>query len=647
MKKVLSLVLCLILALSMFAIVPMTASAAEEELSPTGATSGKTGNCTWSLDGTVLTISGNGSMGHYGASFGAAPWGTAITRVVIKNGVTNIGNFAFINCEKLSSVVIPGSVTKIGMSAFAGCKSIKSFTIPDTVTEVRASAFSGCSGLENLTIGSSVTSDLYGMFDGCSSLKSITVSANNKFFDSRDNSNAIIQTKTNSLVLGCKNTVIPNSVTDIGNFAFYGCSNLVSINIPDSVTSIASGAFNGCSGLSSITVSSGNPVFDSRDNCNAIIKTKTNSLVLGCKDTVVPDSVTQIDQEAFIGNTGITGITIPDSVTSIGEDAFSGCENLENITVPDSVKSIGGDAFSDTPWYDNQPDGLVYAGKVAYEYKGTCPADLEIKEGTVAIADKAFFGCDNLVSVTIPDSVVRIGGGAFEYCDNLENITIPDSVTSIGSGAFYNTPWYDNQPDDLVYAGKVAFRFKNPWDYYSASVEIDEGTLGIADEAFSYCSDLEEGIIPDSVVRIGAYAFSECPSLRSVTIPASVTSIGNYAFGYSFDYDNDDMIKADDFSICGYNGTAAEQYANDNGFTFISLGDKPSGMILGDADNDGEVTILDATVIQRHIAELSTESYNEAAADADQDGMVTIMDATSIQRHIAELPTNENIGNPI
>lgn len=624
MKKVLSLVLCLILALSMFAIVPMTASAAEAELSPTGATSGKTGNCTWSLDGTVLTISGNGSMGHYGASFGAAPWGTAITRVVIKNGVTNIGNFAFLNCDKLSSVVIPGSVTKIGMSAFDGCDSIKSFTIPDTVTEVRASAFSDCSGLENLTIGSSVTSDLDGAFFRCSSLSRITVSSGNPVYDSRDDCNAIIETKTNSLLLGCKNTVIPNSVTDIGNYAFYGCSNLVSVNIPDSVTSIASGTFNGCSGLSSITVSSGNPVFDSRDNCNAIIKTKTNSLVLGCKDTVIPDSVTQIDQEAFIGNTGITGITIPDSVTSIGYTAFEGCASLENITVPDSVKSIGYDAFSDTPWYDNQPDGIVYAGKVAYEYKGSCPASVEIKEGTVGIAAYAFFDCSEL-----------------------EEVSIPDSVISIGVGAFDGTPWYDNQPDGLVYAGKVVLGFKNPWDNYYESAEIDEGTLGIADEAFSDCSDLEAVTIPDSVVYIGAYAFDSCENLASVTIPASVTTIGNFAFGYSFDYDNDDMIKAEGFSICGYNGTAAEQYANDNGLTFISLGDKPSGMILGDADNDGEVTILDATVIQRHIAELSTESYNEAASDADQDGMVTIMDATSIQRHIAELPTNENIGNPI
>ena len=544
MKKVLSLALCLVLALSMFAIVPMTASAAEAELSPTAATSGKTGECTWSLDGTVLTISGNGSMGHYAIS-GRSPWGTSITRLVIKNGVTDIGNFGFYGCNKLSSVVIPGSVTKIGMHAFAGCESMKSFTIPDTVTDILPNAFSGCSGLENLTIGSSVTSDLYGVFDGCSSLKSITVSANNKFFDSRDNCNAIIETKTNSLLLGCKNTVIPNSVTQI-----YG--------------------------------------------------------------------------EAFSGSSGITSITIPDSVTSIGYGAFSGCENLENITVPDSVTNIGCDAFYDTPWYYNQPDGLVYAGKVAYKYKGSCPACVEIKEGTVGIADFAF-----------------------SDCSDLEDVTIPDTVTSIGSNVFYDTLWYDNQPDGLVYAGKVVLGFKNYWDNYYESAEIDEGTLGIADSAFSYCSDLEEVIIPDSVVRIGDYAFDNCENLASVTIPASVTSIGDSAFGYTIDDNTGLTVKVNGFSICGYNGTAAEQYANDNGFTFISLGDKPSGMILGDADNDGEVTILDATVIQRTIAELPTVSYNEAAADADQDNSVTIMDATSIQRHIAELPTNENIGKPI
>ena len=530
-------------------------------------------------------------MGVSGDSFGPAPWGTAITRVVIKNGVTNIAQFAFLNCDKLSSVVIPGSVTSIGMLAFAGCKSIKSFTIPDTVTEVRGSAFSGCSGLENLTIGSSVTSNLYGMFSKCSSLSRITVSSGNPVYDSRDNCNAIIETKTNTLMLGCKNTVIPNSVTQIYESAFSGSSGMTSITIPDSVTSIGYGAFSGCENLENITV--------------------------------------------------------PDSVKSIAAYAFSDCSELEEVSIPDSVISIGDGAFSNTPWYDNQPDGIVYAGKVAYEYKGSCPVSVEIKEGTVGIANFAFSDCSDLETVTIPDSVVRIGENAFYVCKSLENITVPDSVTSIGASAFHDTAWYDNQPDGLVYAGKVVLGFKNYWDNYYDSVEIDEGTLGIADYAFTNGTFLEAVTIPDSVTNIGAYAFDNCEKLTSVTIPASVTSIGDSAFGYYFNNDSYDMAKVDGFSIQGYNGTAAEQYANDNGFTFISLGDIPSGMILGDADNDGDVTIMDATVIQRTIAELPTVSYNEAAADADQDNSVTIMDATSIQRHIAELPTNENIGKPI
>ena len=289
----------------------------------------------------------------------------------------------------------------------------------------------------------------------------------------------------------------------------------------------------------------------------------------------------------------------------------------------------------------------IYGASYGSAPWGTAITGLVIKSGVTNISQFAFYGCKKLSSVTIPGSVTGIADYAFSYCSDLKDVTIPDSVTSIGTSAFNGTQWYDDQPDGIVYAGKVAYAYKNYWDYPSESIEIDEGTLGIADDAFAYCSDLEAVTIPDSITTIGDYAFCECSSLASVTIPASVTTIGDFAFGYSHDYDRDDMVKVDGFSICGYNGTAAEQYANDNGFTFISLGDKPADMILGDADNDGMVTIMDATAIQRDIAELSTESYNEAAADADQDNMVTIMDATGIQRYIAELPTNENIGKPI
>ena len=149
-------------------------------------------------------------------------------------------------------------------------------------------------------------------------------------------------------------------------------------------------------------------------------------------------TVKSIGDNAFKDCIGITSITIPDSVTSIGYSAFSGCKGLTKITIPDSVTRIGESAFNDTTWYNNQHDGLVYAGKVAYKYKGTMPANTSIvlKEGTLGIVSTAFSDCNELTSVTIPDSVTSIGSGAFSNCTNLTSITIGNSVTSIGYSAF-------------------------------------------------------------------------------------------------------------------------------------------------------------------------------------------------------------------
>ena len=340
---------------------------------------------TVSYNGKTYTVTSIGNEAFCGCS--------GLTSVNIGNSVTCIGNEAFWGCSELTSVNIPGSVTNIADWAFGFCSGLTSVNIPNSVTNIGDSAFAFCSGLTSINIPDSVTNIGDSAFDDCSGLTSINVETGNTIYDSRNNCNAIIETATNTLITGCKNTTIPNSVTSIGDDAFWGCNGLTSINIPDSVTSIGDEAFchcsglrsinisnsvtsigkwafhncegltsvnipdsvtnigdsvfDDCSGLTSINVETGNTIYDSRNNCNAIIETATNTLITGCKNTTIPNSVTSIGDNAFWGCKGLTSVNIPNSVTSIGDFAFDGSKGLTSINIPDSVTSIGDHAFAD------------------------------------------------------------------------------------------------------------------------------------------------------------------------------------------------------------------------------------------------------------------------------------------------------------
>ena len=267
---------------------------------------------------------------------------------------------------------------------------------------------------------------------------------------------------------------IPNSVTSIESYAFGGCKGLTSIDIPNNVTSIGYGAFEGCFGLTSVTIpnsvtSIGEYAFY---NCS------------GLASINIPNNVTSIGDYAFYNCSGLASVIIPNSVTSIGEYAFCLCSSLTSITIPNSVTSLGRDAFDETAWYNNQPDGLIYVGKIVYKHKGQVPPTISIKEGTLGIADCAFSYCGYLTSVIIPNSVISIGQNAFSfgarivgcvYCYAEKVPSTDGNVFGISSEGFYNGAGFIpcNTILYVPYASIDEYKATDPWNRFYSIIAFD------------------------------------------------------------------------------------------------------------------------------------------------------------------------------
>ena len=487
-------------------------------------------------------------------------------------------------------------------------------------------------------------------------------------------------------------------VTIISDYAFDDCTRLTSITVNNSITIIGDDAFDDCTRLTSITVNNSNANYSSVDGV-LFNKNKTELLRYpeGKSDEnyIIPNSVSSIWWYAFYYCENLISITIPDSVTSIGKGAFSYCENLKSITIPDSVTSIGGDAFRGTTWFYNQPDGLVYAGKVAYSYIGKMPKNtsLTIKDGTKSIADKAFLGCTGLTSITIPDSVTSIGVDSFNKCTNLKSITIPNSMTSIGEWTFRECTGLTSItiPDSVTSINERAFdgctrltsiTVNNSNANYSSvdgvlfnknKTELIKYLEGKTDENYT---------IPDSVTSIGKWAFASCRRIKSLTIPTSVTSIGEWAFNncginsitipasvtsiYGTDLGFfDGVILVDTLTITGYKGTAAEKYANEYGFKFIALDDSANPTDPTNPTNPTVPTVpsnptepteptnptvpTEPTDPTNPIQPTEPNNPDDPAnpnpdntskpslGDIDGDGKISVNDVTDIQKYIVQL----------
>ncbi len=450
-------------------------------------------------DGNTYEVTSIGDAAFFGDS--------SLTSIKIPESITTIGGSAFGRCTALTSITIPNSVTSIGDGAFYDCDGLTSITISNSVTSIGEKVFWLCDGLTSITIPNSVTSIGRSAFNSCRNLTSITIPNSVTSIGEW----AFYQS-------GLTSIVIPESVTIIGSRAFSFCDSLTSITISNSVTNIGESAFYECYNLKEININISNPNVWS-DQFDKLPFAPRHLYKDGEEVTslVLPEGLTSIPHYSFRYCTSLTSITIPEGVKSIGDWAFHDCSNLTSITIPNSVTSIGSYAFYRTPWLENLPDGMVYAGKVAYQYKGTMPENttIQIQEGTVGISDRAFYNCSGLTSIIIPEGVTSIGGAAFGACIGLTSITIPESVTRIGKDALWLCKGLTSivvEKGNSVYDSRYGC---------NALIETASNTL------IKGCVNT---IIPEGVTSIGNSAFDGCTGLASITIPKSVTSIGNGVF---------------------------------------------------------------------------------------------------------------------
>lgn len=542
----------------------------------------------------------------------------------IPSTVTAIGDNAFLFGTAPSSLVIPGTIKSIGDDAFMYCSGLTDVTLTDGVERLGARAFSHCTSLMSMSFPASLSFIGAEAFSGCWSLIEIVVDEANPTYDSRGGCNALIESATGTLMLGCQNTVMPQGITAIGPSSF-AWSRITAVNIPEGVTTIGDYAFDHCYYITELTlpstlVSIGYSAFNGA-YANLTTLTLPNSLTSlggyafaccsGLEHIDFGEGLQEIGDHAFFGCRGLTSLNLPNSLKSIGDDAFMECSGLTSFTLPAGVTHVGCAAFQAC---ENLTRMSVAAGSETFDSREDCNGIIETATNTLVA------GC---VATVIPNTVTALDNGAFMECIGLSSIVIPPSVTAIGDHTF-----------ELC--------------YYMDTIILPPHLQTIGKWAFAGCEKLVYMRIPSSVTMIDEGAFYDCPWLNYITLGRDLTFIGNRAFdGCNFitvacEAMEPPVIAGED-SFWHYGnfsdamlkvpGPALERYRNADYWKLF-----PLIVVDGDLNGDGRVGMDDLTAMIGFLLGNEMTSMQLLTGDMNNDFELTMDDLTVLINRLLTEP---------
>ena len=452
------------------------------------AASGTTGGLKWVLDGDtgILTIGGKGAMPNYTNQ--KAPWfpyADNIAGIVIEEGVTSVGNYAFVRCKYASTVTLPSTLTRIGKYGFNNCRSMQSVVLPEGLVSMGTSCFGECTALKSIVIPGSVTSFGSSIFSNCANLAQVTFAEgmthipDSMFYNSD----------------GLKSVSFPSTLVSIGDTAFRDCGSLSSVTIPAHVTSLGAAVFSDCISLKNIYVDDANPNYS---DINGVLFNKKQDVLITFPggrygSYTIPNGTKELGYAAFCRAVHLTSVTVPDSVTVYGRYAFTWCSSLTSAVIGENVTSVGEHGF------------------------GFCTnlKSVTFLNPDTSIGSSCFSNCKNLTSISLPANLKTIGSSMFWQCDKLKTVSIPSTVTSIGSGAFQDCDLieYMTLPASVQTIDRAFYNMPKLKEVY-----VLGSISSVARQAFASCPKLEIVYFGGNLRGVDSTAFENCPSLKAVYV---------------------------------------------------------------------------------------------------------------------------------